>query len=154
MNWASQIGPSVQHTKTLDVLVRGKEVRLPTQPARSGIVVVTIGGPVTPGHVDGACAELRGVLIARDPERVVCDVAQVRRPDAATVDLLARLALIARRQGRQMALAGVPFELSDLLAFLGLGEIPGLGRDPQWLPERGEDALDVEEEGDPGDPVA
>jgi ABC-type transporter Mla MlaB component len=127
---------------------------LPTQPARSDTMVVTIGGLITPGHVDGMCAGLRGALNACDPERIVCDVAHVRRPDAATIDLLARLALIARREGRQMALAGVPTELSDLLVFAGLGGVPGLGLEPEWQPEGREDALDVEEEGDPGDPVA
>ena len=127
---------------------------LPTQPARSRNVVVTIGDPVTPDQVDGMCAGLRGVMSACDAERVVCDVARIRRPDVATVDLLARLALIARRQGLQMALAGVPVDLSVLLALAGLNEVPGLCLEPEGEAERGEDALDVEEEGDPGDPVA
>jgi ABC-type transporter Mla MlaB component len=127
---------------------------LPTQPGRPGTMVVTIGGPITPGRVGGMCAGLRSALDACDPERVVCDVARVRRPDGATVDLLARLALIARRQGRQMALADVPVELSELLAFVGLGDVSGLRLEPEWQAECGEDALDVEEEGDPADPVA
>lgn len=124
------------------------------QPGRAGTVVVTIGGPVTPRHVDGVCAGLQRALSSRDPERVVCDVAMVRRPDVTTIDLLARLALIAGRQGRQMALAGMPIELSDLLAFVGLGEVAGLRLEPEWQAERREDALDIEEEGDPTDPVA
>jgi ABC-type transporter Mla MlaB component len=127
---------------------------LPQHPARSDTMVVTIGGPIAPGHVDGMCAGLRAAMNACDPERVVCDVARVRRPDAAAIDLLARLALIARRQNSQLALAGVPIELSELMAFVGLGEVPGLCPEPEREAERGEDALDVEEEGDPGDPVA
>ena len=75
---------------------------LPTQPARSDTMVVTIGGLITPGHVDRMCAGLRAALNTCDPERIVCDVARVRRPDAATVDLLARLALVARRERRDL----------------------------------------------------
>jgi ABC-type transporter Mla MlaB component len=126
----------------------------PTHTARSDTMVVIIGGPISPVHVDEMCAGVRGALVACDPERVVCDVARVRRPDTATIDLLARIALIARRQGRQMELAGVPSELSELLAFLGLRGVAGLGLEPERQPEGGEDALDVEEERDPGDPVA
>jgi ABC-type transporter Mla MlaB component len=134
-------------------LERGKEVMLPQDPARSDTMVVTIGGPIAPGEVDGMCAGLRGAMNTCDPERVVCDVARVRRPDAATIDLLARLALIARRQNRRLTLSGIQIDLSELLAFVGLGEVPGLCPEPERQAERGEDAVDVEEEGDPGDPV-
>jgi MFS superfamily sulfate permease-like transporter len=136
------------------LLERGKEVMLPSQPARSDTLVVTIGGPISPGQVDGMCAGLLDALDACDPERIVCDVARLRPPDATTIDLLARLALIARRQHRHLALAGASTELTDLLSFAGIGKVPGLGLEPERQAERGEDALDVEEEGDPGDSVA
>jgi hypothetical protein len=45
------------------------------------------------------------------------------RPDAVTVDLLARLELIARRSGRTLRLRNTSAELLDLVAFMGLDEV-------------------------------
>lgn len=53
---------------------------------------------------------------------VVCDVAAARS-DAPTVDALARLALLLRRDGRELQLARASPELRELVAFMGLAEV-------------------------------
>ena len=45
------------------------------------------------------------------------------RPDVVTVAVLARLELIARRNGRTLQLRNASAELLDVVAFMGLGEI-------------------------------
>jgi hypothetical protein len=61
------------------------------------------------------------------PERrgitfIVCDVDGVK-PDAATVDALARLQLAAGRRECRIRLRGASRELLELLAFMGLGDV-------------------------------
>jgi ABC-type transporter Mla MlaB component len=53
---------------------------------------------------------------------IVCDVSGLA-PDGAAVDVLARLQLIARRQGRELRLRHASRELQSLLAFVGLGDV-------------------------------
>lgn len=86
---------------------------------------------------------------------VICDVRQITRPDAATIDVLARLQLMARRLGCGIRLYGAHPRLRDLLLLTGLSEVlPVLSVE---LVEAGrqaeerEDPLDVEERVDPGD---
>ena len=55
----------------------------------------------------------------------VCDLSGAR-PTAATVDSLARLALLLRREGSRLVLRGVPPELVELIAFMGLTEVLGV----------------------------
>jgi len=98
-------------------------------PASSTIVVVIAGTTV---HVDVAevCARLCALLDECDAAvLVVCDVSAVVAPDAVTVDVLARLALAARRVGRPFRLRHASRDLRMLLAFLGLSEVVGL--DPE-----------------------
>ena len=44
-------------------------------------------------------------------------------PDAAIVDALARLQLVARRRGCGVVLRGASRELLDLVSFMGLGDV-------------------------------
>ena len=55
----------------------------------------------------------------------VCDLSGAR-PTAATVDSLARLALMLRREGSRLVLRGVTPELVELIAFMGLTEVLGV----------------------------
>ena len=55
----------------------------------------------------------------------VCDLSGAR-PTAATVDSLARLALMLRREGSSLVLRQVTPELVELIAFMGLTEALGV----------------------------
>jgi hypothetical protein len=55
----------------------------------------------------------------------VCDLSGAR-PTAATVDSLARLALMLRREGSRLVLRRVTPELVELIAFMGLTEVLGV----------------------------
>jgi anti-anti-sigma regulatory factor len=55
----------------------------------------------------------------------VCDLSGAR-PTAATVDSLARLALMLRREGSRLVLRQVTPELAELIAFMGLTEALGV----------------------------
>jgi anti-anti-sigma regulatory factor len=59
---------------------------------------------------------------ATAPVTVTVDVGRIR-VDIATVDWLARLALMARRQGGRIVLRDVSPELRNLIEFAGLGEV-------------------------------
>jgi hypothetical protein len=78
--------------------------------------------------------------------RVPCDVTSLP-PDAAAVDLLARLQLAARRHGREVRLSGASAALRELIAFFGLAGV--LEREPK----EGEEPLGVEEERQLDDPA-
>ena len=52
----------------------------------------------------------------------VCDLSGAR-PTAATVDSLARLALLLRREGSRLVLRGAAPELVELIAFMGLADV-------------------------------
>jgi len=87
---------------------------------------------------------------------IVCDVGAIIDPDLATVSLLARLQLTARRLGRGIQLHRAQDRLIELIILAGLGavlplrpELVGeLGREA----EQGEQPLHVEEVVDPLDP--
>ena len=55
----------------------------------------------------------------------VCDLSGAR-PTAATVDSLARLALLLRPEGARLVLRGAAPELVELIAFMGLTEALGV----------------------------
>jgi ABC-type transporter Mla MlaB component len=58
----------------------------------------------------------------RDKEVLRCEVEDVAA-DAAAIDALARLALLARRHGCELQICGASEELRSLIAFAGLAEI-------------------------------
>jgi ABC-type transporter Mla MlaB component len=111
------------------------------------------GGPIARDEIHAVCERARALLERRE-DTVVCEVGPLD-PDAVTIDILARVQLTARRQGRRIELEGVDPELRDLLVFAGLGEVLPLvaasGVEPRREPEEREEALGVEEEADPGD---
>jgi anti-anti-sigma regulatory factor len=89
---------------------------------------------------------------------IVLGVGGIPRPDAATVDVLARLQLTARRLGYSIELRDVPVELRDLLELVGLAEVVPICADlfpgVRGQAEQREQSGGVEEEGHPGDPIA
>jgi hypothetical protein len=64
-------------------------------------------------------------MTAQRPDTpIVCDVSTLA-PDVGSIDALARLALLARRQGMELRLRKVSSELQELLELCGLGEVTG-----------------------------
>jgi hypothetical protein len=85
------------------------------------------------------------------PRRTIaCDVGALARPDAGTIDTIARVALRARRLGFEIRLKGASQELVELLALAGLSE--ALGVEPRRQAEEGEQGGGVQEERELGDP--
>lgn len=118
-------------------------------PARTTVLVV---------DAEGADAELwcgrLDALLDDGHDLVLCDVAALTAPGPATLDLLARLQLRARRRGRQVRLRSVGTALEELLELAGLaGVLPcgdasvaGVLREPEDAEQVG-----VEEGRHPGD---
>jgi ABC-type transporter Mla MlaB component len=76
-------------------------------------------------YVDEFLVRRRSYLEAmdkRDGEVLRCEVAGVAA-DAAALDALARLALLARRHGCELQICGASQELRALIAFAGLADV-------------------------------
>jgi ABC-type transporter Mla MlaB component len=116
-------------------------------------IVLRITGPIDRADVPGLCAQLGGLVRGGAERVVVCDVDALVKPDAGTVDALARLQLTARRVGCQVRLRRTSAELQELLGFMGLQDVLlrlEVGRQAEQWEER----LGVEEERELDDPVA
>jgi anti-anti-sigma regulatory factor len=94
-----------------------------------------------------------------DPDKkvVVVDVSALTRPDLATIDVLARLTLAARRAGTRLQLRDACGPLRDLVALSGLGNVVELEPELRLeLQRKAEEAIQIglEEMGDVGDQPA
>src|SRR5947209_8312095 len=78
-------------------------------------------GPLLRGDLPGLAARVCG-LIGPGVTLAVFDVSEAR-PDAVTLDALARLQLLAARRGCQVRLRGASSELRELVAFAGLANV-------------------------------
>jgi ABC-type transporter Mla MlaB component len=81
-----------------------------------------IGGPIAREDLPDLCERVCGLLSARGPRLVLCDVGWVE-PNAVTIDALARLQLAARRHGCRVRLRNASIELRELVAFMGLNDV-------------------------------
>ena len=117
-------------------------------------IVVTIEGSIAPTDVARLCARVRDDLDGCTAESLVCDVGDITRADACTLEVIARLALTTRRMGREMQLRHASAPLQDLLGFAGLADVRGLRVEAQREPEERKQVRGVEEERDPADPIA
>ena len=89
-------------------------------------------------------------MTAQRPDTpIVCDVSALA-PDAAAIDGLARLQLLAKRQGLEIRFVRVPGELRELLGLCGLGDV--LSLEVVGQAEQREERGGVEEERQLGDP--
>ena len=113
----------------------------------SGLV---LSGALTPADAPALCERARLELERSGAAVLVCDVAEVTRPDARTIEALARLQLTVRRLGCEMRLRHPSPELGELLALFGLDEV--LRVEPGRQPEEREQPLGVEERVEMGDP--
>jgi anti-anti-sigma factor len=99
--------------------------------------------------------QVRSLLEEHEAELIVCDLGSLTRPDAAVVDALCRMRLVARRRGCQLRLRDASPELLDLLWLVGLTDVipaadSGLRAERQ--PKEREHPGGIEEERDPADP--
>ncbi len=102
--------------------------------------------------VRALCERAEHLLQEGHPTDLECDVAEVAAPDLVTVEALARVELTAQRRGAEIRLRGASVELLELLAFCGLPL--DVAPEGERQPEEREEPSRVEEERDPGDPVA
>ena len=72
--------------------------------------------------------------------------------ELALVDVLARLQLVARRYGFELRVVESGEEVRCVIELAGLSAV--LALEPKREPEEREERLDVEEEGELGDPAA
>jgi ABC-type transporter Mla MlaB component len=103
------------------------------------VIAIAIDGPIERADIPALCEHVRARLEGAAPGRVICDVGELTGADAATVDALARLQLIAHRLGLELRLNRPSGRLVELLTLMGLREI---------LPPC--DPLDVELDVEPG----
>ena len=126
----------------------------PTSDPRA--MVLMIGGEIARADVPRLCSRIQGFLEDADVPFVICDVNGIVDPDAAAVDVLARLQLVAGRIGCELQLRSVGNELRELLVLAGLSDVlpscDDLRVEPGRQPEQREEPLGVEEEVEPGDP--
>jgi hypothetical protein len=126
-------------------------------PGWMAVILIFDGAPDRAAIVS-YCDRARALLEGAHGGPMICDVGAVVRPDAVTIEALARLHLTALRLGSRIVLRDTSAELDDLLAFAGLGEaIPstaGSVVEPVGHPEEREQVRGVEEEADAGDATA
>jgi ABC-type transporter Mla MlaB component len=121
------------------------------------VAVLVLAGPVDLADVPALCERVGELLEDRGAELVDCDVGSLR-PDAVTVEALARMQLEAHRRGRRVRFRHACGELQDLLSLMGLSDVlpcePPSGIEARRKAEQREQARRVQEERDAGDPVA
>ena len=99
--------------------------------------------------IKAACERLHALAVGTGVEAVACDVSALAA-EAAAVDALATLALVAKRLGCPLKVRRASPELRDLVEFCGLSDALGVGWDGRE-PEVREELLDVQERVDPDD---
>ena len=126
-------------------------------PPRDAATLV-VGPSIERADAPVLCRSLAALVAGCEGAVVECDLAALARADAATVDALARLQLTARRAGCSIRLRNPSAEILALIDLIGLRDVlppcGALPRESKREPEHRVEALGVEEEGDPGDPVA
>jgi STAS domain len=83
---------------------------------------------VTRADVKAACDRLHALAGGEGIDSVACDVSALAA-EAAAVDALARLALVAKRLGCPLKVRRASPQLRDLVEFCGLTDALGVGRD-------------------------
>jgi ABC-type transporter Mla MlaB component len=122
-------------------------------PRPSGVQCLAVGGPVASEDLGALCERVR-ILVARDPSPLVeFDLAALPRADLATVEVLARLQLTAKRGGGRIRICHPPEGLGELLVLLGLDSCLAIRVEMVGQTEQREEPGGIQEEGDPADPM-
>lgn len=90
--------------------------------AHRSSIVFTLSGPIAPPDLPGLCGRVCELLEDSRAAVAYCDVGDAEA-DAVTVDALARLQLVARRNRCEMRLRAVSEELRELIVFMGVQDI-------------------------------
>ena len=91
------------------------------QPVPSTSVVIVVHSPIALPELD---ERVRVVIVESGGTGIVrCDVSACREIDEVTLDVLARLQLVARRLGTSVQLDNAGARLLDLLALVGLSDV-------------------------------
>ena len=120
--------------------------------------VLVIAGSISRTDIPELCERARELLAREDTSTILCDVGGLTDPDAAAIDVLARLQLMARRRGGEIRLVHAGAHLRELLDLAGLLDVvshcgrPGFEAGRKV--EQGEQTGGVQEETDPDDPIA
>lgn len=130
---------------------------LRSHPETSAAALI-IDAPIERAGIPALCESVRSVLERTSAaDAIGCDVRALGAPDLAAVDALARLALTTQRAGRHIRLLHASCRLQELLAFVGLDDLVGVGGglelEPGGQTEERKQPRGVEEEDDPGDPA-
>lgn len=110
-------------------------------------MVWSLDPAVTRADLPRVVARFQRLVRGTGAAEVVCDAGAVADPDLVTIELLARLRLVATRHGRRLRVRSAGPRLRELLALTGLSGELG------WQPEQREQPGSVEERADPHDPV-
>jgi anti-anti-sigma regulatory factor len=92
-------------------------------PPSARTIVVAIGGHIERGDVAALCDRIVAVLETSDASTLICDVGCLTKPNAAVVDVLARLQVMARRLDREMRVTNSSRYLQELLELCGLSDV-------------------------------
>jgi ABC-type transporter Mla MlaB component len=95
---------------------------------RKRSIEFAVTGSVARADIPRLCNALARLLENSTVELVVFDLSRLVRPDAVTVDALARLQLTAQRLGFSVRLRKASPELRELIAFMGLRAAMCAGR--------------------------
>ncbi|HJS27327.1 MAG TPA: STAS domain-containing protein [Actinomycetota bacterium] len=101
---------------------RGPDPIAARPPPDPTAAILELSGQLDRADIAAFCERARTAIWRSDAAMVVCDLGRLGRPDAVTVDALARLQLEARRLGRRIVFRDACGELRDLVAFVGLDE--------------------------------
>lgn len=85
--------------------------------------VVSVSGALAPADASVLCRRVGDLLAPTGCREVACDLAELHRVDLATVDVLARMQLTARRLGGHITLVDAPERLRGLLDLVGLAGV-------------------------------
>jgi anti-anti-sigma regulatory factor len=86
-------------------------------------VVVAIGGRIDRDDAVALGARIRELLAGRSATLLVCDLGSLVDPDAATVDAICRIKVVAIRLGCRLQLRAAPPPLVELLDLVGLSDV-------------------------------
>jgi ABC-type transporter Mla MlaB component len=84
---------------------------------------VRLRGSIGRADVDAECARARDAMLGCRTPLVACDLVDVDTPSLAIVEILARLTLLAVRNGQSVRIVRPPAAIRELIGLCGLAEV-------------------------------